>query len=128
MVKDVQASRNVKLQCGSDTRGLRLRLLQKLVVKVAQDRHIRRVGVCKERSVHIPNRPVDNCFFNGLQALFAADNKLAEGKDKVGFQRKRVVVLAVIEVNIHRVYIVGACRGKADYLPVQTFYKGVIVD
>ena len=96
MVKDVQRAGNIKLQCRRNAGSFRLRLLQKLVVKVAQNRHFCRVGVSKERSVHVPHGAVNDGFFYGLQALLAADNKLAEGKDKVGFQGKRVVVLGVV--------------------------------
>ena len=107
MVEHVKAPGNVKLQRRRDTRRFRLRLLQKLVVEVAQNRHFLRVGVCKERTVHVPNGAVNDGLIDGLQALLAAYDKLAEGEDKVGFQRKGAVVLAVIEVNIHRVHILG---------------------
>ena len=59
--------------------------------------------------------------------------QLAEGKDKVRFQRKGAVVLAVIEVNIHRVDVLRlpvnalARRGKPDYLSAQTLHKGEIL-
>ena len=133
MVKDVQAAGNVKLQCRRDTRRFRLRLLQKLVVEVAQDRHFLRVGVCKERAVHVPNSAVNDGLIDGLQALLAADYKLAQGQDKIGFQRKRAVVLGVIEVYIHRVDVLGlsvnapARRRQADYLSVKTLHKGKIL-
>ena len=69
--------------------------------------HFCRVGVCKERTVHISYSPVNDGLINGLQALFAANDKLAEGKDKIAFQCKGAVVLAIIKVHIHRVYILG---------------------
>ena len=116
VVKDVKAPGNVKLQCRRDTRRFRLRLLQKLVVQIAHDRHFCRVGGSKERTVHIPHGAVNDGLIHGLQALLAADDQLTKGKDKVRFQRKRVVVLAVIEVYIHRVYIVRAGRGKPYHL------------
>ena len=74
-----------------------------------------------------------NRLIHGLQALLAADHQLAEGKDKVRFQRKGAVVLAVIEVNIHRVDVLRlpvnalARRGKPDYLSAQTLHKGEIL-
>ena len=132
MVKDVQRAGNIKLQCRRNAGSFRLRLFQQFVVEVAQNRHFCRGGVCKERSVHIPNGAVNDGLFHGLQALFAADNKLAEGKDKVGFQGKRVVVLGVVEVNIHRVHILGLAvhafsgRRQTYHLPAQTLHKGKI--
>ena len=133
MVKDVQRAGNIKLQCRRNAGSFRLRLFQQFVVEVAQDRHFCRVGVSKERSVHIPNSAVNDGFFHGLQALFSTDNKLAKGKDKVGFQSKRVVVLAVIEVYIHRVHILGhavhafSCWRQAYHLPAQSLHKGKIL-
>ena len=133
MVKDVKAPGNIKLQRRRDTRRFRLRLLQKLVVEVAQDRHFLRVGVCKERAVHVPNGAVNDGLIDGLQALLAAYDKLAEGKDKIGFQRKRAVVLGIVEVNIHRVHILGlsvnalARRRQAYHLPVKPLHKGKIL-
>ena len=115
MVKDVKAPGNVQLQRRRDTRRFRLRLLQKLVVEVAQNRHFLRVGFCKERAVHVPNGSVNDGLIDGLQALLAAYDKLAEGKDKVGFQRKGAVVLAVIEVNIHRVHILPVLAAYIAY-------------
>ena len=115
MVKDVKAPGNVQLQRRRDTRRFRLRLLQKLVVEVAQNRHFLRVGVCKERAVHVPNGSVNDGLIDGLQALLAAYDKLAEGEDKVGFQRKGAVVLAVIEVNIHRVHILPVLAAYIAY-------------
>ena len=49
-----------------------------------------------------------------IRDSFSTDNKLAEGKDKVGFQGKRVVVLGVVEVNIHRVHILGLAVHALD--------------
>ena len=117
MVEYVKAAGNIQLQRRRNTRRFRLRLLQKLVVEVAQNRHFLRGGVCKERAVHVPNGAVNDGLIDGLQALLAAYDKLAEGKDKITFQCKGAVVLTVIEVHIHRVDILGlavhafACRG-----------------
>ena len=116
VVKDVKAPGNVKLQRRRDTRRFRLRLLQKLVVKVAQNRHFCRVGGCKERTVHVPNSAVNDGLIHGLQALLAADDQLTKGEDKIAFQRKRVVVLGIVEVYIHRVDVVRAGGGKPYHL------------
>ena len=48
--------------------------------------------------------------FHWLQTVPAACRQFTERQDKVGFQRQRVIVLAVIEVNIHRVHILRTGR------------------
>ena len=107
MVEYVKAAGNIQLQCRRNAGSFRLRLLQQLVVKVAQDRHFLRYRVSKIVPVHIPYGAVNNRLIYGLQALFPANDKLAEGKDKIAFQCKGAVVLAVIKVHIHRVHILG---------------------
>ena len=107
MVEYVKATGNIQLQCRRNAGSFRLRLLQQFVVKVAQDRHFLRYRVSKIVPVHIPYGAVNNRLIYGLQALFAANDKLAEGKDKIAFQCKGAVVLAVIKVHIHRVHILG---------------------
>ena len=133
MVKDVERAGNIQFQRCRNAGGFGFGLFQKLVVKVAQDRHFRRVGVSKERSVNISHGAVNDGLFHGLQALLATNDKLAQGQDKIGFQRKRVVVLGVVEVNIHRIYILRpsvnapAGRGQSDNLSVQPLHKGKIL-
>ena len=61
-----------------------------------------------------------------LEALLAAYHQLTQRKNEVGFQRKGVVVLAVIEVYIHRVHILAAGGRNAHHLSVKPLHKGVI--
>ena len=46
--------------------------------------------------------------FNGFQSGLAAHNQLTKRQHKVGFQRQRVFVLGIIQIDVQRVHIVGA--------------------
>ena len=59
---------------------------------------------------------VNNRLFNGLQAVLTSHNQLAEGEDKVRFQGNRVIVLRVVDVDVHGIDIVGTGRTDLDYL------------
>ena len=56
---------------------------------------------------------VDHRLFDRLQAILTAHNQLTEGQDKISFQCYRVVILRVVQVDVHRVDIVGT--GGADF-------------
>ena len=72
--------------------------------------------------VHVPYGAVNDGLIDGLQALLAANDKLAEGQDKVGlFSARGLSSSAVIEVHIHRVHILGravhAFPGRGEAVP-----------
>ncbi len=66
---------------------------------------------------------VDNRLFDRLQAILTAHNQLTEGQDKISFQCYRVVILRVVQVDVHRVDIVGT--GGASYIPLP-IYRGIL--
>ena len=68
-----------------------------LVIQIFQQRHILRAGVCDIGAVHNPHGTVNDRLFHRLQTVTSACRQFTERQDKVGFQRQRVIVLAVIE-------------------------------
>ena len=62
---------------------------------------------------------VDNRLFDRLQAIFTAHNQLTERQDEVGFQRHRVIILGVVQVDVHRIDIVGTGRTDLHDLTVE---------
>ena len=110
VVKNIQAAMHIQFQCRRDPLCLRLRLPFDLVIQIFQQRHILRAGVCDIGAVHDPHGTVNDRLFHRLQTVPAACRQFAERQDKVRFQRQRVIILAVIEVDIHRVHILRAGR------------------
>ena len=118
-----QAAMHIQFQCRRDTLRLRLRLPLDLVIQIFQQRHIFRAGVCDIWAVHDPHGTVNDRFFHWLQTVPTACRQFAERQDKVRFQRQRVIILAVIEVDIHRVHILRAGRRDFDDLAFQTVHQ-----
>ena len=83
-------------------------LRRQRVVQVGQDRHILRAWVRKVGLVDPLYRPINYRSFNGFQSGLAAHNQLTKRQHKVGFQRQRVFVLGIIQIDVQRVHIVGA--------------------
>ena len=69
------------------------------------------------------NTAVNNRLFYRLQALFAAHHQFTQRKNKVSFQCQRIVLLAVIAVDVHGVDILSAGRADVDNLPMQTLHQ-----
>ena len=127
VVEEVEGAVDIQVQCLGHTVGLRDALRQQRLHQVAQDGHILRPGVCEVGLVDLLHRPVDDGFLDGLQPRLATHDELTEGQDKITFQRQRVLLVRVVEVDVQRVYIVGAGRGQPDHLPAQPAHQGRIL-
>ena len=103
--------------------GLRLFLRQQGSVEVFQQRHIFGNGVLKILEVNGVDTAVNDRLFHRLQALLTAHHQLTERKHKVRFQRQRIIFLAVIAVDVHRVDVLGAGRADMDDLPMQMLHQ-----
>ena len=123
VVKNIQAAMHIQFQRCRDPLRLRLRLPFDLVIQIFQQRHILRAGVCDIGAVHDPHSTVNDRLFHRLQTVPSACRQFAERQDKVRFQRQRVIILAVIEVDIHRVHILRAGRRDFDDLAFQTVHQ-----
>ena len=127
MVEHIQRAFDVDFQCGSHMMGFFFILLQQGIVQVFQQRHIFRRRVSEILTVDEVYAAVDDCFFYRQQAFFATHHQLTQRKNKVRFQGKRIIFLAVIAVDVQRVDILGTCRTDADDLPMQTLHKGSLI-
>ena len=96
--------------------GFFLVLFEKCVIQVLKDRHIFRNRIVKISLVNLMHTTVNNCLFNGLQAVLTSHDQLAEGKNEVCFQGNRVIILRVVDIDVHGIDIVGTGRTDLDYL------------
>ena len=110
VIKNIQAAMYIQFQCSRDPLCLWLRLPLDLVIQIFQQRHILRAGVCDIGAIYDPHGTVNDRLFHRVQTVPATCRQFAERQDKVRFQRQRVIILAVIEVDIHRVHIL--CTGR----------------
>ena len=94
-------------------------LLQKGIIQVLKDWHILRGRIVEISLVDLMHTTVDNRLFDRLQAILTAHNQLTEGQDKIGFQCYGVVILRVVQVDVHRVDIVGTGRTDFYHLTIE---------
>ena len=127
VIEDVQRAVNIDFKGGCDALRLRLLLISQNVVKVFEDRHFLRFGVCKELLINHADTAVNDGLLNRLQAVLAADNQLTHGEDKVGFQRQRVFLFGVVRVDVQRIDVIRADRRNADNLTTELLHKGEIL-
>ena len=123
VVEDVQRTLNVNLQRRRHMARFRFVLRQQSVVQIFQQGHIFRGGILEILAVDHMNTAVNDCLFYRLQTLFAAHHQLTQRKNKVSFQRQRIVLLTVIAVDVHGVDILRAGGADVDNLPMQTLHQ-----
>ena len=114
VVKNVQTALDVDFQRSRHMAGFRFILRQQGVVQIFQQRHIFRGGILEILAIDHMDAAVNDRLFHWLQALLAAHHQFAQGKDKVGFQGKRTILLGVVGVNVHRVDELGAVGADFD--------------
>ena len=128
MIEEVERAVYIQVKRLGHTLRLRDALRHKRVQQIAQHGHILRPRVCEVRLVDHLHGPVNDGFLDGLQPRLAAHDKLAERQHEITFQRQRVFFLAVIEVDIQRIYIVAAVGREPDHLAAQPVHqRGIFI-
>ena len=107
VVEHIQRAVNVDFQSCCDVLCLLFLLRQQRIVQILQNRHVFRHGVSQIIPVDHADTAVDDGLFHRLQALLAAYDQLAQGEDEVGFQRQRILIVAVVQVQVHGVDVVA---------------------
>ena len=118
VIEHIQGAIDVDFQRRSDILCLRLRLFQKQPIQVAQDRHILRARVLQVIPVHKPRAAVNDGPLNRGKPFLAADNQVTQRQDKITFQCDGVFIIRIVQVNVHRIDIVGGSRGNVNDLPL----------
>ena len=123
MVEQIQGTFDIDLQRGRYMVGFLLFLFQKGVVEILQKRHVLRLRVIEIALIDLMDTAVNDRLFHRLQAFLAADNQLAQGKDKVRLQGDRIILLRIVRVDIHGVDILRAGRADLDDLAVKPVHQ-----
>ena len=119
VVKQFQRTLNIDFQGGRYMVGFLFVLLQKGIIQILKDRHILRSRIVEISLIDLMHTTVDNRLFDRLQAVLTAHNQLTEGQDKIGFQCYGIVILRVVQVDVHRVDIVGTGRTDFYHLTIE---------
>ena len=106
MVEHSQRTIDVDFQCRGDTLRLPFLLLPQAVVQITERRHILRLRVVQIFLVDQRQAAVNDRLFLRLHAIPCAHDKFAQGKNEVRFHAQRVIIVRIVEVNVHRVDVV----------------------
>ena len=107
--------------------GFFLVLLEQGVVQILKNGHILRAGVRKIFAVNQMHTAVNDGFLHRQQTFLASHHQFTEGKDKVSFQGKWVVLLGIVGVNVHRVDKLGTVGRNFDDLTLQTVHQRRVI-
>ena len=127
MVEYVQGTIDIDLQGCGDALCLRLRLLPEDVIQISQDRHILRSWILEVPLIHNREASVDDRLFFRFDAAAASHDQLAQRQDEVRLEPQRVIVIGVIQIDIHRIDIVLAGRGNMNHLSAQRQHQCIIL-
>ena len=129
MVEHIQRTGDVDFQSGGDVLRFLFILRTEGVIQVLQQRHILRFRVIEVVPVDDANAAVDDGLFHRGKPVLAADDQLAQRQNEVGFQAQRVIIVAVIQIQVHRIDVAGrtvvALAGgrQLNDLTVQTLHQ-----
>ena len=70
---------------------------------------------------------VNNRLFNRLQSISSAHNQFAKRQDKVGFQGQRIILIAVVQIDVHRIDVVLTGRRNLNDLAMESFNQREIL-
>ena len=127
MVEHPQRTIDVDFQCRGNTLRLPLFLLPQAVVQITERRHILRLRVIQILLVYQRQAAVYNRLFFRLHAIPCAHDKFAQGKNKVRFHAQGVIIIRIVEVNVHRVDVVLTGGRDMDNLTAQRFNQRIIL-
>ena len=122
MVEHIQRAGDIDFQGSGNKLRFLFLLPAQTVIQITKDGHILRLGVIEIILIHHPHTAVNDGFLHRLQSVLTAHNQLTQGENEVRFQRKRVFLVAVIEVDVHGVDVVLGGRRNFDDLSLQTLH------
>ena len=127
MVEKVQGAFDVDLQRRRHMMGFLFLLGLQGIVEVLQKRHVFRNRVLEVLLVDLMDTAVDDRLFHRLQTFLAADNQFAERQDEIRLQSERTVFLGVVQVDIHRIDVLGAGRADMNDLAVEALHESRVL-
>ena len=108
VVEHPQRTIDVDFQCRGDALRLPFFLLPQAVVQITENRHIFRFRVIQIFLIDQRQASVNDGFFFRLHAVPCTHDKFTQGKDEVRLHAQRVIIVRIVQVNVHRVDVVPA--------------------
>ena len=132
VVEHIQRTGDIDFKGGGNVLRFLFVLCAEGVIQVLQHRHILRFRVVEIVPVDDAHTTVNDGFLHRRKPVLTAHDQLAQRQDKVGFQAQRVIIIAVIQIQVHRIDIAGrtvvALAGgrQLNDLTVQTLHQRCI--
>ena len=126
LCKSVQRAVCKQLNGKSDFLRFGFGLLEKLRSEVLQGRHLAGVVVLLIGAVDICRTAVNDRLLHCAEVV-AADELLAQGHNKLGFQNNGVCTVTVFPVHIHRIDMGGRSGRDVDNLAAKCSNKGSVL-
>ena len=127
MVEHSQRTIDVDFQRCGDTLRLPFLLLPQAVVQITERRHILRLRVVQIFLVDQRQAAVNDRLFLRLHAIPCAHDEFAQGKNKVRFHAQRVIIVRIVQIDVHRVDVVLTGGRDMDNLTAQRFHQRIIL-
>ena len=127
MVEHSQRTIDVDFQRCGDTLRLPLFLLPQAVVQITKRRHILRLRVIQILLVDQRQAAVNDRLFFRLHTIPCAHDKFAQGKNKVRFHAQRVIIVRIVQIDVHRVDVVLTGGRNMDNLTAQRSHQRIIL-
>ena len=126
VVKNIKGAGDVDFQRRCDILRFFFILLSQFLIEITEDGHVLRARVVEIVPIDQPHAAVDDGFFHRHEAVLATHNQLTQAENKVGFQAQRVLVIRIVEVQVHGIDIVR--RGGRDFndLSVQMLHQWAV--
>ena len=127
MIEHVQRTCDVDFKSGRKCFCFLLILLAQCVVQILENRNILRTGIIQVRLIDDMYSTVNDRLFNRLQSISSAHNQFAKRQDKVGFQGQRIILIAVVQIDVHRIDVVLTGRRNLNDLAMESFNQREIL-
>ena len=108
VVEHPQRTIDIDFQCRGDALRLPFFLLPQAVIQITENRHILRLRVIQIFLIDQRQASVNDGFFFRLHAIPCAHDKFTQGKDEIRFHAQRVIIVRIVQVNVHRIDVVPA--------------------
>ena len=127
VVEHTQRTVDVNFQRCGDALRLPLFLLPQAVIQITERRHILRLRVVQIFLVDQRQAAVNDRLFFRLHAIPCAHDQFAQGKNKVRFHAQRVIIVRIVQIDVHRVDVVLTGGRDMDNLTAQRFHQRIIL-
>jgi len=123
VIEHIEGACYIDFQRRGDVLCFFLVLLSQKMIQILQNGHILWTWVVQIVLIDQPHTAINDGFLHRLQSFLAAHNQLAQGQDKVRLEGQRAFIVRVVQIQVHRIDVVGGSGRNLNDLPMQTLHQ-----